>query len=265
MPSVFDTSRCSLSSIPALPSVGTFTFIADCSVPDAPPPIYDCPDLDFEIPNLGPVGALGPAGAPGIDAPCTNVSISIAATNFTYARTVNNPKFTFQITKLQPSSSISLTSFVCQTDFAARMSLSLPCPDFTVSGSLTTLAFGNSSATLEVTREDKYPETDQCGEIVKFKFNLPKTATWRSGVGPPLTGLGTDGDFYLDLGDGTALDIGNGDVYRKINGNWGTPITNIKGQDGSSGLMPCCPMTTYASIVTGVYCQGNQLLVQYQS
>jgi hypothetical protein len=94
---------------------------------------------------------------------------------------------------------------------------------------------------------------------------MPKTATWRSGSGVPPIWLGTNGDFYLNVGDGTPLKIGNGDIYRKIRGLWGSPIGNIKGDQGDETTMPCCPMTTYASIVTGVYCQGNKLIVQYQS
>ena len=280
MPSVFDTSRCSLSSIAGLPS-GAFKFTEDCSVPQAPPPIYDVPDLEFDIPNIGPIG---PEGVPGIqgfdgvigqDAPCTGLSLAVDAALLTYKRTVNAAKLTFKLSKVPDtySSSIVVSSLssqsyvplVCKTTWAANMSLSLPCPEFDISGSLVTLAFSDSSATLEVDRSPKYPETDQCGEIVKFKFKLPKTATWRSGVGPPPIGLGTNGDYYLDLGDGTLADLGNGDVWRKLNGVWTGPITNIKGDDGSSGIMPCCPQTTYASIVTGVYCQGNQLIVMYQS
>ena len=48
MGSVFNTNtKCSLPSIPA---IGGFDFISDCTVPDAPPPIYECPDMEFTCP-----------------------------------------------------------------------------------------------------------------------------------------------------------------------------------------------------------------------
>ncbi len=260
MPSVFDTSRCNLSSIP---SIGDFNFITDCTIADAPPPIYDCPSLDFDLPAITPLGPVGPAGAPGMDAPCTAISLAVESATIAYHRGVSAARIDLQFLPIALPSSIS--SQVCENNFNIRMGLSLPCPDFDFSTSLVTLPYTDSSATLEIESKRKFPETDECGDIITFKFGLPHTAVWRSGVGPPPSGLGVNGDYYLNLGDGTALDLGNGDIYRKINGSWGSPITNIKGDDGNNSVMPCCPAVNYTSIVTGVYCQGNQLLVQYQS
>ena len=260
MPSVFDTSRCSLSSIP---SIGDFTFIENCEIDDAPPPIYDCPSLDFDLPVVVPMGPAGPAGAQGLDAPCTVVSLAVESATIAYNRGVSEPRIDFQF--LPVSLDPSISSQVCENNFTARLDLSLPCPDFDFDTSLVTLPYTDSSATLELETKNKFPETEQCGEVITFKFGLPHTAVWRSGIGPPPLGLGSNGDYYLNLGDGSPLEIGNGDIYRKINNSWGSPITNIKGDDGASGMMPCCPATNYTSIVTGVYCQGNQLMVQYQS
>ena len=136
---------------------------------------------------------------------------------------------------------------------------------FDISASLITLPLFVSSASLTLEKLDKFPFDDRLGTLYNFKFALPKIATWRSGIGPPPALLGTDGDYYLNLGDGSPLNIGNGDIYRKINGIWTGPIGNIKGADGALTTMPCCPQTNYTSIVTGVYCQGNVLMVQYQS
>jgi len=265
MPSVFDTTRCNLSSIP---SVGDFTFIKDCSVPEAPPPIYDCPDLDFEIPNLGPIGPAGVNGIPGFNAPCNNIQIATSAV-LAFTKRITKPKLSVNFVPRSVSSSAGTTisSEVCQTNLAMNMDFSLPCPGFylDMSASLVTLAFDDSSASLDFTRREKNPGSDTCGEVLTFKFAMPKTATWRSGLGVPPIWLGTNGDFYLNLGDGSPLKLGNGDIYRKLNGLWGSPKGNIKGDNGENTTMPCCPMTTYASIVTGVYCQGNKLIVQYQS
>jgi hypothetical protein len=384
MPSVFDTTKCDLPSIPA---IGDFAFIADCTVPPAPPPIYECPDIDFELPIAGPAGPIGPVGAAGEDGTCPSIAVSIAA-SLAYNKKVPKPKITSKIIKKQNS------SFPCENSLSISIGLSLPCPDVDFGGSLTydrtvtrpkldviktekypdtdqcgdniSLALSlpcpdvDFSATLEyskkaevpairISTENKYPDTDQCGEIVSiglslpcpevdfaaqvkqnkavnaakvttvktekypatdqcgdnvsfgfslpcadidfstsltvlatgtqpvldldvtdkypdteqcgtvlnFKFGLPTATAWHSGNGVPGSGTGINGDYYLDLA--------TGNVYFKVSGSWTGPITNLKGQDGENTTLPCCPATTYASIVTGVYCQGNQLIVQYQT
>jgi hypothetical protein len=201
MPPVFDTSKCSLPSIPA---IGDFSFIADCAIPEAPPPIFECPDLSFDLPIAGPAGMPGKDGMPGQLGPCIDLNIN---------------------------------------------------------GSVTALeTYAEPSVT--VTAEDMYPggTPDQCGQVVNFRFGLPRAVLWRSGCGAPGGGLGNIGDYYLDI-----CEPGNGNVYTKTLSGWGSPVGNIKGDPGNDTIMPCCPVTTYSSIVTGVYCQGNQLLIQYQS
>lgn len=54
--------------------------------------------------------------------------------------------------------------------------------------------------------------------------------TWYEGDGAPSSGLGTDGDYYLDV---TTTGSGTGDVYRKSSGAWAV-IGNIKGPAGST-------------------------------
>lgn len=51
-------------------------------------------------------------------------------------------------------------------------------------------------------------------------------ATWLSGAGNPGSGIGTNGDYYLDTGDG--------DVFKKIAGSW-VLQGNIRGPTGASG------------------------------
>lgn len=51
-------------------------------------------------------------------------------------------------------------------------------------------------------------------------------ASFLSGVGIPSNGLGRDEDSYVN--------VSNGDVYKKVSGNWGSPTGNIRGPAGSS-------------------------------
>ena len=52
-------------------------------------------------------------------------------------------------------------------------------------------------------------------------------SAWREGSGVPSSGLGANGDFYLN---GVT-----GDVYTKTSGSWGSPVANIKGAPGPAG------------------------------
>jgi hypothetical protein len=195
----------------------------------------------------------------GVSLPCPDIDLA-GHGKATLARNVSTPKLNIATTDKYPSTD--------QCGENVSLGLSLPCPDFDVTGQLTVLAAG-ATPTLEVEQTNKYPLTQQCGSVINFKFNIPKATAWCSGNGPPSVGVCDNGDYYLDLD--------SGDVYIKSGGNWTGPVTNLKGQDGSNGSdgrdgsdgketpMACCPQTYYGSIVTGVYCQGNQLIVQYQS
>jgi hypothetical protein len=59
---VFNPDDCPIES---LPSIGPPTYVSDCEVPPAPPPIFDCPDLDIEAPIPGGPGPPGPQGPQG--------------------------------------------------------------------------------------------------------------------------------------------------------------------------------------------------------
>jgi len=50
---------------------------------------------------------------------------------------------------------------------------------------------------------------------------------WYEGAGVPSSGLGADGDFYLNTA--------NGDVYQKAAGSWGAAVGNIAGPQGPQG------------------------------
>lgn len=53
-------------------------------------------------------------------------------------------------------------------------------------------------------------------------------SVWRSGSGVPSSGLGANGDYYLNTT--------NGDVYGpKTGGSWGSPIENLTGATGATG------------------------------
>ena len=50
---------------------------------------------------------------------------------------------------------------------------------------------------------------------------------WLEGSGAPSSGLGANGDFYLNTA--------TGDVYTKASGSWGAAVGNIRGPQGPSG------------------------------
>lgn len=68
------------------------------------------------------------------------------------------------------------------------------------------------------------------GSAWVFQLTLSGVAgsSWLNGNGVPSSGLGNDGDYYLD-------DL-TGDVYTKVSGSWGSAIANIKGPAGANGL-----------------------------
>jgi hypothetical protein len=51
-------------------------------------------------------------------------------------------------------------------------------------------------------------------------------SVWWNGTGAPDSGVGVEGDYYLD--------VDNGDVYNKISGSWAW-VANIQGPEGSQG------------------------------
>lgn len=53
-------------------------------------------------------------------------------------------------------------------------------------------------------------------------------AGWHSGSGIPATSLGSDNDHFFS--------ITTSDVYKKTSGNWGSPIANLKGDQGIQGV-----------------------------
>ena len=54
----------------------------------------------------------------------------------------------------------------------------------------------------------------------------PTGSVWYNGTGAPST-TGVNGDYYLDKT--------SGNVYQKVSGSWGSPVTNIKGPSGPMG------------------------------
>lgn len=300
MGSVFNTNtKCSLPSIPA---IGNFDFISDCTVPETPPPIYECPDLEFDLPFAGPAGPVGPPGSPGIPGvpgiagPCPDFDITA---NITQNNGVSEASIV--VTKTPKVQVISSSSISLACEHNINFELNLPCPDLRVVPELTVIdpwkptichdssssssayvCYKNFKPTLEIQKVEQNSsssETSECKTVFKFKLGIPITNGWCSGYGKPRLNECPDRFYYLDLNtDDVYLKVGNGDDWgikkgfddfgRPVDDGWAGPITNLRGRDGSDGsdgYMPCCPQTTYASIVTGVYCQGNQLIVQYQA
>jgi Pectate lyase superfamily protein/Collagen triple helix repeat (20 copies)/Bacteriophage Mu Gp45 spike protein len=74
----------------------------------------------------------------------------------------------------------------------------------------------------------------------------PQGTTFREGSGVPSSGLGNDGDSYLN--------VANGDVYLKVAGLWGSPIGNLRGPVGADGApgSPGAPGTPGAPGAPGI-------------
>jgi hypothetical protein len=72
MAPIFDITKC---PVPSLGPISLLPFISDCSIPDAPLGIFECPDIDLNFPiepkpgGDGPPGLQGPSGSAGIDGP----------------------------------------------------------------------------------------------------------------------------------------------------------------------------------------------------
>jgi hypothetical protein len=171
MGSVFNTNtKCSLPSIPA---IGGFDFISDCTVPDAPPPIYECPDMEFDLPFAGPAGPAGvpgPPGAPGAAGAGQCPEMSVSATgSVTQNKTINAPNMEIQA---EIRNKNSKSSEPCAKEFDLKINMSLPCPEVGFSGSLAV----NKTITeprLDIVTSEKYPDSDQCGKVVKINLALP--------------------------------------------------------------------------------------------
>jgi hypothetical protein len=77
---------------------------------------------------------------------------------------------------------------------------------------------------------DKAPLTENVGRVVGFNgtngTNGTNGATWFQGSGAPSSGLGVNGDFYLNTA--------NEDISQKQSGTW-VVIANIKGDKGDKG------------------------------
>ena len=76
-------------------------------------------------------------------------------------------------------------------------------------------------------------------------------STWYTGASAPATGLGVNGDYYLQS---------NGSVYQKVAGSWGSALFNLTGPTGAQGVQGNTGLTGATGIqgmpgVQGV--QGN--------
>ena len=64
-------------------------------------------------------------------------------------------------------------------------------------------------------------------QLVQASYLVGDLEEWIQGSGVPASGLGDDGDFYLDGA--------TGDVYEKVAAVWGV-VANIRGPQGVPGL-----------------------------
>lgn len=74
------------------------------------------------------------------------------------------------------------------------------------------------------TNDDVFPSVAQVAYMIG---TLGDGTAFLSGDGPPSSGTGADGDHYLDRVEG--------DLYLKVSGNWGLPVSNLRGPIGLKG------------------------------
>lgn len=75
------------------------------------------------------------------------------------------------------------------------------------------------------TNDDVLPSVLQVANMIG---SLGDGTVFLSGEGVPGSGVGADGDHYLNRT--------NGDVYLKVSGSWGAPVGNLKGPQGTQGI-----------------------------
>ena len=63
---IFDITKC---PVPPLKKLHDVPFISDCSIPAAPPPILECPNIEVDLPINPPIPPIGPPGDPGPPGP----------------------------------------------------------------------------------------------------------------------------------------------------------------------------------------------------
>lgn len=88
------------------------------------------------------------------------------------------------------------------------------------------IGFEQDAGTLQATAMKVGDGTTPWNTLPYFSLGGGSGSAWHSGSGAPGSGLGADGDYYLNAD--------NGDVYAKAAGAWSV-VANIKGPPGDPG------------------------------
>ena len=148
MADVFANSGCSL---PFTEAIDDFNFISSCTLPDPPAPIYDCPDVDIQIPLIG---FTGPTGPQGITGPCPALSIVTTTT------VTSGYKALVEAT-VQNTDGDCIPSI--QFDFQ------VPCPQMSVQVGAVSTTQSGTQASVVVTDVG----SQSCNPIFNFDFSIP--------------------------------------------------------------------------------------------
>ena len=168
-PPLFDTEKC---PVPYVPRV-SFDFISNCEILPAPPPIFDCPDIEIPIDVPPPPFDLPPISIPPICIPCPTLLAS-ATIEMGDAASV-----TVTVTPLHSNSSCtSQPSCIFLFDFhfvipepsASLPSISIPCPFMATSATITQ---GGDSATIDFT-VTQTGSGGSCGFMFDLDINIPE-------------------------------------------------------------------------------------------
>jgi hypothetical protein len=156
---LFDQTKCPVSLIPEV----DFHFVSDCSVLPAPPPIFDCPEVNI------------PFDVPQQKIPCPAINVS-AAGGISYGTDpCAEPRFTVVVTTTQRESCGS-----CALDIDLDFDIDIPppkvpCPELAASGALTVTTGTEACETepsviINVTNTTR--EGTSCGSSPTCEFNF---------------------------------------------------------------------------------------------
>ncbi len=157
-PPLFDQEKCDVPHVDKL----DFRFISDCTILPAPPPIFDCPDIDI------------PFDVPPPPIPCPEIAISIDASIAMGTNPCEEPRFEVDatVTKMESCGSCD---FLLDFDFNLMIPPPIiPCPEISADGTIsvaTGIAGCNDEPRVAITVTST-PGTDSCNSDNSCQFDF---------------------------------------------------------------------------------------------
>ena len=171
LPPLFDSSAC---SVPYIPRVD-LDFVQDCTILPAPPPIFDCPEVEIAFDPPPP-----PTTCPDIaaDGSVTAADGDIPAVEITVTKSVNESGCQFQF----------------DFDFVLPVA---PCPAIDVTGNVTVTQGAAPALAIAVGPGSGSAADADCAFQFDFDFTLPAICPSISATGSVLVKIGTGGQIFI--------------------------------------------------------------------